>query len=129
MTLQPRFYQQAKLPSVHTCLQGMAKKLKHGLGYWKACWELQRLVCGRLVVKMVTGPGEGKGLEYFMITYHACLCPITSSTPMRVVGPQAAQPSGGGQEGIFPALESRAVSQQGLSVMDSLCHPIRLSIH
>lgn len=89
----------------------MAERLKNGLMYVKACCEHQRVAFGRLAVKMVSGPGEGKGLENFMATYHTCLCPITSSAPRRVFGPRAAHPSGGGQEGIFPALEPRVVSQ------------------
>lgn len=81
MTLPPRFCQRAKLPSVHTYLHATAGRLKNELPYRKVCCELQRTVRARLAVKTVTGPGEGKGLENCMTTYHACICPITSLLP------------------------------------------------
>lgn len=82
----------------------------------------------RLAAETVTGLGERKRLENFMAIHHTCVCPYTFSIPMRVFGPQAAHPSQGRQEGIFPALEPRVVSQQGLRPVGSLYHPIALSI-
>lgn len=80
-----------------------------------------------LAVEMVTRLGEGKGLENFVTTHHACICSYNLLSPMRVFGPQAAHPSQGGKEGIFPGLEPRAVLQQGLCPLGSLCHPMALS--
>lgn len=65
----------------------------------------------RLAAETVTRLGEGKGLENVMTTNHACVCSYNLLSAVRVFGPQATHPSQGGQEGIFPALEPRMVSQ------------------
>lgn len=62
---------------------------------------------------MVTGLGEGKGLENYMTITTPAAVPMTAFN-LWVFGPLATHPSQGGQEGIFPALEPRAISQQGL---------------
>ena len=69
----------------------------------------------RLAAEAVIRLREGTELENFMTTHHAYVCSYNLLSLRRVFGPlQAAHPSPGGQEGIFPALEPRSVSQQGL---------------
>lgn len=41
-----------------------------------------------LAVEMVTRLGEGKGLENFVTTHHACICSYNFLSPMRVFGPR-----------------------------------------
>ena len=98
-----------------------------GLMDVKACCEFQCMGWLAVHVEMVTGLGEGKGLENFVTIYHTCSCPY-DRLKLRVFGPLATHPSQGGQEGIFPALEPRAISQQGPWPMGSLHHPIVPSI-
>lgn len=67
---------------------------------------------------------KGKELENAMTTHHACICSDNPLSPGRVLGPGAARPSQGGQEG-FSLLEPRVVSsQRGLCPVDPLHHPI-----